>query len=205
MKELHLSQRIHSYMKYALSMVGLGLLAFFGTPLCQAAPKANTLDDLKKLEITCLVPAWLPEGYRLKKVELDHSDHEGGREFIGYSSEYGNGKKGQFTIESARWGIGDRNLDQDERAEETQFKTNRYGTVYIVYFPPGKTGAKKRIVSNWIQDENMRAEMKRDKTKLAVKGRFHGVSGFNMTLAEFEKIVQSLHPIRDEAVARPAK
>lgn len=192
-------------MKCNLSTVGLCLLASFSVSLSNAAPKADTLDDLKKLDITCLAPAWLPEGYHVKKVELDHGDHEGGREFIGYSSEYGNGKKGLFTIESARWGIGDRNLDQDERAEETQFNTKRYGPVYVVYFPPGKTGVKKRIVSNWIQDENMRAEMKRDKTKLAVKGRFHGVSGFNMTLAEFEKIVQSLHPIREDEETKAKK
>lgn len=186
-------------MKFALLTVSLGLLTSFSLTSSHAAPKADSLDTLKKLDITCLAPAWMPEGYHVKKVELDHSDKEGGKEYIGYSSEYGNSKKGLFTIESARWGIGDRNLDQDERAEESEIDTKRYGKVYIIYFPPGKTGMKKRIVSNWIQDENMRAEMKRDKNQLAVKGRFHGVSGFNMTLADFERIVQSLHPIRDDA------
>ncbi|MEZ0254777.1 MAG: hypothetical protein ACAI37_05840 [Chthoniobacter sp.] len=192
-------------MKSTLPALAFCTIAFLGLSSSQAAPKADSLDNLKKLEITCLAPAWLPEGYHVKNVELDHSDHEGGREFVGYSSEYGNGKKGLFTIESARWGIGDRNLDQDERAEETQFNTKRYGPVYVVYFPPGKTGVKKRILSNWIQDENMRAEMKHDKAKLAVKGRFHGVSGFNMTLAEFEKIVQSLHPISEDVETKAKK
>lgn len=192
-------------MKHTLSTFAFCALTLLGSSPSQSAPKTETLDDLKKLEITCLAPTWLPEGYHLKKVELDHGDHEGGREFIGYSSEYGNGKKGLFTIESARWGIGDRNLDQDERAEETHFETKRYGTVYIIYFPSGKTGVKKRISANWIEDENMRAEMKRDKTKLAIKGRFHGVSGYNMTLAEFEKIVQSLHPIREDAETKAKK
>lgn len=185
-------------MKSTLPTLALCTLAFLGLSPLQAAPQ-TTIDDLKKLDNICLAPTWLPDGYHLKKVEIDHSDKEGGRVFPGYSSEYGNSKKGLFTIESARWGIGDRNLDQDERAEESEIDTKRYGKVYIIYFPPGKTGMKKRIVSNWIQDENMRAEMKRDKNQLAVKGRFHGVSGFNMTLADFERIVQSLHPIRDDA------
>lgn len=192
-------------MRFTLATLALCTFTLLDLATSQAAPQTPTLEDLKKLEITCLVPAWLPEGYHVKKVELDHSDKEGGREFIGYSSEYGNGKKGQFTIESARWGIGDRNLDQDERAEETHFDTKRYGTVYIIYFPAGKTGVKKRIAANWIEDENMRTEKKRDKAALAIKGRFHGVSGYNMTLAEFEKIVQSLNPIREDAETKARK
>jgi hypothetical protein len=175
----------------------------------QAAPKGETLDDLKKLEITCLVPAWLPEGFQLKKVEIDRSDREGeggkARIFPGYSTEYSNGKKGRFTIESARWGIGDRNLDQNDRAEESEFDTKHYGKVYIIYFPPGKGGVKKRIASNWVEDENIAAEKAQVAAKQAkgqealyIKGRFQGFSGYGMTLAEFEKIVQSLHPLREK-------
>jgi hypothetical protein len=117
---------------------------------------------------------------------------------VGYGIEYSNGKKGRFTIESAREGIGDRNLDKDERAEETQFTTKHYGTVYIIYFPPGKDGVKNRIAANWIEDENLAAEKAKNETATHIKGRYHGVSGYGMTVPQFEKIVQSLHPVREK-------
>jgi len=192
-------------MKRPLPTLALCALPFLGLSSSQAAPRERTLDNLKKLEITCLVPAWLPEGYHVRSVNLDYSDREKGRAYVAYDLEYGNGKGGRFTIESARWGIGDRNLDQDDRAEETQFETKRYGKVYIIYFPPGKTGVKKRINANWIEDENLIAEEKRDKKALPIKGRDYGVSGYGMTIAEFEKIVQSLHPIREDGAAHPRK
>ena len=196
-------------MKLKLSTLALCTLPFLALTPSHAAPKAETLDDLKKLEITCLVPAWLPEGYQLKKVEIDRSDREGEggktRVFPGYSTEYSNGKKGRFTIECARWGIGDRNLDQNDRAEESEFSTKRYGKVYIIYFPPGKGGVKNRIASNWVEDENIAAEKAQVAAKQAkgqealyIKGRFQGFSGYGMTLADFEKIVQSLHPLREK-------
>lgn len=193
----------HRNMKHPLFALTLCALPFLGLSSSLAAPKGHTLDDLKKLEITCLVPAWLPEGYRVRSVDLDYSDRDEadgtkGRAHVGYNVEYGNGKKGRFTIESARWGIGDRNLDENDRAEETQFETKRYGPVYIIYFPPGKAGVKKRITANWLKDENLIAEEKRDKKALPIKGRFHGFSGYGMTVAEFEKIVQSLHPIQEK-------
>jgi hypothetical protein len=196
-------------MKLTLSTLALCTLTFLALSPSQAAPKTETLDDLKKLEITCLVPAWLPEGYQLKKVEIDRSDREGeggkARIFPGYSTEYSNGKKGRFTIESARWGIGDRNLDQNDRAEESEFDSKRYGKVYIIYFPPGKSGVKNRIAANWIEDENLKAEkpgiaakQAKNQEALPIKGRFHGLSGYGMTLAEFQKIVQSLHPLGEK-------
>jgi hypothetical protein len=38
---------------------------------------AATLDDLKKLEIICFIPSHLPEGFRLKKVEITYDElHE---------------------------------------------------------------------------------------------------------------------------------
>jgi hypothetical protein len=38
---------------------------------------ATTLDDLKKLEIICFVPSHLPEGFRLKKVQITYDElHE---------------------------------------------------------------------------------------------------------------------------------
>ncbi|MEP6670732.1 MAG: hypothetical protein ABJF10_16355 [Chthoniobacter sp.] len=179
-------------------------LAFLGLSPAHAAPKADTLDDLKKLPITCLVPDWLPEGYHLKRVSIDYEDRDGlhdpkTRGFPSYNLDYRNGKKGQFTVECAREGIGDRNLDKDERAEESQFETKRYGTVYIIYFPPGKTGVKDRITANWIDDDAMQAEKTPDPAGPRIKGRYHGLSGYGMTVAQFEKIVQSVHPIREKA------
>jgi hypothetical protein len=190
-------------MKYLLPALFLSAWMTFSISPAHGAPKGNTLDDLKKLDIICLVPRWLPDGYHLKTVDIDYSDRDESdnpkaRSYAAYSTEYGDGKKGRFTIESARWGIGDRNLDQDDRAEEAQFETKRYGTVYIIYFPPGKAGVKKRIAANWIEDENLVAENKESKTALPVKGRFHGFSGYGMTVVEFTKIVQSLHPIREK-------
>jgi hypothetical protein len=176
-------------------------LGFLGSLPVLAAPK-STLADLKKLPITCLVPAWLPEGYRLQSVEIDATDREGIENpkapgFPCYSIEYSNGKGGEFTIECGRIGIGDRNLDDDENAEESAFTTKAFGEVYIIYLPKGKTGVKKRIVANWIADRDWKAEEKAGKTT-RIKGRVHGVSGFGMTLAEFEKIVRSLHPVREK-------
>jgi len=180
----------------------VGVLAILGIWPVQAAPKTATLDDLKKLDIICLTPGWLPEGYGVKKVEIHYENADGNEDakgtFPAYSLEYRNRQKSRFTIESAYTGIGDRNLDQDERAEESRFDTKRYGTVYIIYFPPGKSGVKNRIVANWIEDENLKAGKAKGGNALRIKGRYHGVSGFGMTLAEFEKIVQSLHPIREK-------
>jgi len=189
-------------LKLPLRALLLCALAFLGLSPAHGASKKATLDDLKKLDITCLVPGWLPDGYRLGKVEIHNENADGNEDptgkFPAYALEYRNGKKGKFTVESAYTGIGDRNLDQDERAEESQFGTKRYGVVYIIYFPPGKGGVKNRIVANWIEDENMAAEKAKDANAPRIKGRYHGVSGFGMTLPEFEKIVQSLHPVREK-------
>jgi hypothetical protein len=189
-------------MKLPAPFLALCALTFLCVLPADGAPKPAKLDDLKKLDIICLVPAWLPEGYRLKKVEIHQENADGNEDakgkFPAYSLEYRNGRKGKFTIESARIGIGDRNLDENDRAEESQFKTKRYGTVYIIYFPPRKSGVKNRIVANWIEDENLKAEKPKGENAPRIKGRYHGVSGFGMTLAEFEKIVQSLRPIREK-------
>jgi len=178
--------------------------AFLVMPSAHSAPKATTLDDLKTLPINCLVPGWLPEGFHLKTVKIDYEDREGlkdekTRGFPGYFIEYSDGKKGSFTLESARWGIGDRNLDQNDRAEESQFDTKVYGPVYIIYFPPGKAGVKQRITANWVADPGLKAEAAKNANGLPVKSRYHGVSGFGMTLPDYEKIVRSLHPIREKA------
>ncbi len=79
-----------------------------------SASAPATLDDLKKLEIICFVPSHLPEGFRLQSVEISYDEiqeyEDKNRPLPLYSLEYGDGEKGTFTIESAREGIGDRNL-----------------------------------------------------------------------------------------------
>jgi hypothetical protein len=85
-----------------------------------------TLDDLKKLEIICFVPSHLPEGFRLQRVditydelheEFDHTKHQLPLYSIVYSNDPRRGAT--FSIESAREGIGDRNIMVEEDTEET--------------------------------------------------------------------------------------
>src|SRR5256885_4677308 len=80
--------------------------------------QAATLDDLKKLEIICFVPSYLPEGFKLKKVEITYDEiqeyEDKNRPLPLYSIQYTNRGQGSFTIESAREGIGDRNIMSDE-------------------------------------------------------------------------------------------
>src|SRR5437762_6371187 len=121
-----------------------------------------TLDDLRKLEIICFVPSYLPQGFRLKTVEMTYDDvgpdENKEQRFPLYSLEYGDSDKRTFSIESAREGIGDRNImENEENAEETEIKTP-LGPMYLIYQPKGKEGRKKEIKANWVSDANMKAE-----------------------------------------------
>src|SRR5262245_57620366 len=103
---------------------------------------AATVDDLKRLEITCYVPSYLPQGLRLKTVEVTYDEIEKGEDqnhaLPLYSMEYSNGWNATFTIESAREGIGDRNIMPDEEnAEEIEIKSP-FGSMYLIYRPKGK-------------------------------------------------------------------
>jgi hypothetical protein len=52
-----------------------------------------TLDDLKKLEIICFVPSYLPEGFRLQRVDITFDEpgpDEPKRQFPLYSIVYSN-------------------------------------------------------------------------------------------------------------------
>ena len=42
-------------------------LPWFAAPVC---PAVVTLDDLKKLEIICYVPSYLPKGFKLRSVTI---------------------------------------------------------------------------------------------------------------------------------------
>lgn len=175
----------------ALLFLFLGLCAF-----------AATLDDLKQLEITCYVPSYLPQGLQLKNVEVTYDEvqekENQNHSLPLYSIQYGNGWNATFTIDSAREGIGDRNIMPDEQnAEETEIKSP-FGPMYLIYRPKGKDGRKDEIIANWVSDPNMNAEKNKAPDSHPVLGRFHGFSATGITLTEFTKIVQSLHPIESD-------
>lgn len=172
----------------------------FAFPL--AFSHAATLDDLKKLEIICFVPSYLPKGFELKRVEItydeDTSEQGHGRRVPTYSIEWANSNNAGFSIDSAWEGIGDRNLMETEDSEDADFKSKLFGTVYFIYTPKGKkgdAGVKKEIRSNWVEDANMKAEQKKNPHGQVVLGRYHGFTGTNMTVADFEKIIDSLHSV----------
>jgi hypothetical protein len=151
----------------------LGAFLFVSLAICSSAA---TLDDLKKLEIICFVPSYLPQGFRLKTVEITHDepDQEGdqmNRPLPLYSVEYGNEGNATFSIESAREGIGDRNIMEEEDAEETEIQTP-LGAIYLIYRPKGKTGRKDEIKANWVSDANTNAEEAKGVAHPTL-GRFH--------------------------------
>jgi hypothetical protein len=158
-----------------------------------------TLGDLKQLEITCYVPSYLPQGLRLQNVEVTYDEIQENADqnhpLPLYSIHYGNGWNATFTIESAREGIGDRSIMADEEnTEETEIRSP-FGPMYVIYRPKGKDGRKNEIIANWVSDPNMNDEKEKSPDSHPVVGRFHGFSATGITVAEFTKIIQSLHPI----------
>src|SRR5205809_3782936 len=149
----------------------------FGFPVFGSS--AATLDDLKKLEIICFVPSHLPQGFRLKAVEITYDevgpDENKEPRFPLYSLEYSNGWSATFSVESAREGIGDRNLMAEENTEETEIPS-AFGPMYLIYRPKGKDGRKDEIKANWVSDANMTAEKTKDPAGHPVLGRYHGFS-----------------------------
>lgn len=184
------------------------LVGAFLSPFLGLRSFATTLDDLKQLEITCYVPSYLPQGLRLKNVEITYDEiqhyEDQNHPLPLYSVEYSNGWNATFTIESAREGIGDRNIMPDEEnTEETEIKSP-LGPMYLIYRPKGKDGRKDEIIANWVSDANMNAETAKGPDSHPVLGRFHGFSATGITLAEFTKIVQSLHRIGGNKAPTPA-
>jgi hypothetical protein len=176
----------------------------------QTAPCINphaTLDQLKTLEITCFVPSWLPKGFKLKSVAITYDEpgpDEGsvGRFPLYYLEYSGPGPSrtsgnASFTIDSAREGIGDRNIMGTEDSDETQI-TSPFGPMYLIYTPKGqgKVGRKKEIKANWASDANMKSEKAKDPHGHPTLGRYHGFSATGITVAEFAKVIDSLRPIR---------
>ena len=160
-----------------------------------------TLDDLRKLEIICFVPSYLPKGFRLQRVditydelheEFDDIQHQLPLYSIVYSNDSDRGAT--FSIESAREGIGDRNIMVEEGdAEESEIQTP-LGPMYLIYRPKGKTVRKDEIIANWVSDANMNAEKAKGTQNHPILGRYHGFSATGITLAEFTQVAQSLHP-----------
>jgi hypothetical protein len=183
-------------------------LVAFVLPFLALCSSAETLDDLKKLEILCFVPSHLPHGFQLKKVEITNDEPDQKSDEVNhplplYSVEYGNGWNATFSIESAREGIGDRNIMEEEDTEESEIQSP-FGPMYLIYRPKGKDGRKREIKANWVSDANMNAETAKGPESHPVLGRYHGFSATGITLAEFTNIVQSLHPVRDDKAATPA-
>ena len=168
--------------------------------------KPASLDDLKKLDIICFVPSYLPKDFKLKSAQIitEENSVEGQatEKVATYAIEWSGPKRATFSIESAWEGIGDRNIMETEDSEEAEFQSPLFGRVYIIYTPKGKgdAGVKKKILSNWVEDANMQRQP-HDGGPIthAGLGRFHGFTGTNMTVADFEKIVNSLHPIKGDA------
>jgi hypothetical protein len=203
-------------MRRLLSLILLSsILALTPRTASSINPRA-TLDQLKHLEITCYVPTWLPKGFKLRSVVITYDEPGADEGSVGrfplYRIEYGNGPTSPrdgsgrwsdrtggatFTIESAREGIGDRNIMATDDAEQTKIPSP-FGPMYLIYTPKGqgKSGQKVEIKANWASDANMKAEKAKDPQAHPVLGRYHGFSATAITVAEFGKIIQSLHPIR---------
>src|SRR5438067_6153878 len=167
-----------------------------------------TLNDLRKLEIICFVPSYLPKGFRLQRIDITYDEagpDESKRQFPLYSIIYSNEPRNgaTFSIESAREGIGDRNIMEEEDTEETEIQSP-LGPMYFIYRPKGKEGRKAEIKANWVSDATMNAETAKGPDSHPVLGRYHGFSATGITLAEFTKTVQSLHPVRGDKAVMPA-
>jgi len=68
--------------------------------------------------------------------------------------------------------------------------------MYLIYRPKGKEGPKIEILTNWVEDEGMKAEKKKGPEFHTSSARFHGFTGTGISVEEFQKILNSLHPIR---------
>src|SRR5947209_15487694 len=177
------------YIKRATAWFIVGALL---SPFLAMRSSGATLDDLKKLEIASFVPSYLPHGFRLKTVEITYDESNDVKHPLPlYSLEYSNGWSATFSVESAREGIGDRNIMAEENTEETEI-SSPFGPMYLIYRPKEKANRKIQINSNWARDANMNAENGKGAAHPTL-GRFHGFSATGITVAEFTKIIQSLH------------
>jgi hypothetical protein len=97
----------------------------------------------------------------VERVQVSYDEpgpNEGGGRYHLYNIDYANGRSRaggdqSFSIDSAREGIGDRNLLETEDSEDAEIQSP-LGRMFIIYTPKGKGGRKKEIRSNWTSDEN---------------------------------------------------
>jgi hypothetical protein len=183
-------------LRLAFSILCLALTA---SP-AKSARGPGTLDDLKRIEIICFVPSWLPRGFRVKRVAIYYDEpgpDEGGGRFPLYSILYENNRQQSFSIDCAREGIGDRNLLDTDDSENIEIPSP-LGRMDVVYTPKGKgtEGRKKEIKSNWTRDANMIAETPKNPQGHPILGRYHGFSATGITMDEFRKIIDSLRPAK---------
>ena len=55
-------------------MVGSVRVRVLGLALASNSTPELTSDDLKKLEIICFVPSYLPQGFRLQRVDITYDE-----------------------------------------------------------------------------------------------------------------------------------
>ena len=164
----------------------------------QSARGPGSIDDLKKIEIICFVPTWLPKGFKAQTIAITFDEpgpDEGSGRFPLYSIRYSDGRERTFSIDCAREGIGDRNLLETENSEDAEIESP-LGRMFIIYTPKGKTGRKNEIRSNWTSDANMIAEKAKNELAHPVLGRYHGFTATGISVEDFRRIIQSLRPVR---------
>ena len=111
-----------------ITLLAIGLsIFFFGARLARPdETKPASLDDLKKLDIICFAPAYLPKDFKFKDAKIIYEDdpNEGhqGRKVVTYAIEWSNSKNASFSIDSAWEGIGDRNIMETEDSEEAELQ-----------------------------------------------------------------------------------
>lgn len=188
-------------------LLAISLWMLLARPLRADEPKSASLDDLKKLDIICFVPSYLPKDFKFKSAQIITEENaiEGQvpEKVATYAIEWSGPNGAAFSIESAWEGIGDRNIMETEDSEESEFQSPLFGRVYLIYTPKGKSeaGVKKEILSNWVEDANMQTQPHGGPITHAGLGRFHGFTGRKMTAADFSKIVNSLRPIKGDGKA----
>jgi hypothetical protein len=86
---------------------------------------------------------------------------------------------------------------ETEDSEETTI-TSPFGPMFLIYTPKGQgiAGRKKEIKANWATDANMKSENAKSLAH-PILGRYHDFSTTGLSLDEFEKVIASLHPIRE--------
>src|ERR1043166_481612 len=191
------------------ALLAISLPIFCAQGALPDGSKPASLDDLKKLDIICFVPRYLPKDFKFKSAEIltEENAVEGQtpEKVVTYGIEWSGPNGAAFSIDSAWEGIGDRNIMDTEDSEDGEFASSSFGTVYFVYTPKGQSaaGVKKEIRANWVEDAIMQKQPHDGPITHAGLGRFHGFTGTNMTVDDFEKIINSLHPIKDTGSPPP--